>query len=370
MNPEHEEALERALSDHLRDAAPTPLSDALPRLMHNVAVSPQHSPWRVRAAYVVSSLAPGRSLATVAVAAGALVVGIVIGQLGAPAELGPRPSSSPVATPTQTPGPGSWEEPESYSFVLEGCGPNLVGLFRIYVTHGVAVAFDTLDEQAEPYDGYPAEEMPTLGWMMAQVAEAESMTEPWDLPAGPPPPSSHEVVERSLPEVRLTTDPVDGHPVEVYIDWIPEAIDDELCYSVRDFDIAEADPSGETVGEASAIAGCLASRAASDYEASSVYRAEWSTAGEVVAWQEGRHPEVTPTSDLRAEAPGAPVLVCIYSGEFVTPAGPPQDGVAPRPHTRLRVLILESGEYIFDSAGPGGGLKPETPNDWLNETGG
>ena len=481
MNHLDDDALQRALTDHLRDAAPSPRGDALSRLMQRVGASPQRSAWRVRAMAVASGLASGRSMGTLAVAAGALVVGVMIGQLWAPVELGSEPSPSAVPTSSRA----SWEEPESYSFVLEGCGPNdPVGTLRIFVAAGIAVSFDPLDEPAQRYQGYPAEEMPTLGWMMAQVAEAESMTEPWPLPAELPP-GSPEVVERSLPDVRLVTDPVDGHPVELYIDWIPEAIDDEVCYSVREFDISpdtswgpmavldapdgaphgqaaatgvvriteecvfleqngrsvlliwdgsrvswDAETStishrnddgtvfvvsdgmevevgggsaqgfpvlyleradwlsaprdacrgggfvvgsvGEPQGEASPVAGCLASRAASDYEASSVYRAEWSTAGEVAAWQEGRRPESTNnTSDLRDVAPAASVLVCIYRGEFVAPAGPAQPGgVGPQGHRLLRILILESGEYILDSFGPEGGLEPETPDDWLNETGG
>lgn len=364
MNRDSDDALERALSSYLDGAAPAPRADALPRIKERVASASQHSAWRVRAARMVSSLVSARQLATVAVVGGALLVGVLIGQVGRPTAFGPQPSASGVPMPVSTPAASSWEEPDSYSYVLEGCGPNLVGVFRIYVTDGVAIAFDMLDERAESYDGHTPAEMPTLGRIMAWVAEAQSLTELWPLPAGPPPPSSHGVVERSLPEVRLTTDPDDGHPVDVFIDWIPEAIDDELCYSIRDFDVAGGDPAGEAIGEATAVAGCLASRAASDYEAGSVYRAEWSSAGEVVAWQEGRHHEVAPTSDLRAAAPGALVLVCIYRGEFVTPAGPPQEGVAPRGPTFLRVLVLEDGEYLFDSAGPDGSLEPETPSDW------
>jgi len=358
MSLERGEGLERAVTDHLRDAAPSPRADALPRLMRRVEASAQRSAWRIRAMSAVASLASGRSLATAAVAAGALVVGILIGQLGAPAEIGPQPSVVP--TPTSTAEPVAWEEPANYSFVVEGCGPNdPVGTLRIHVADGVATAFEPLDERAEVYDAHPPESMPTLGQIMREVAEAQSRTEPVDLP------DDRADDRRSLPDVRLTTDPLDGHPVAVYIDWVPEGIDDELCYSISEYDVAEAEPSSEPIGEVGAIEDCWNSRAASDYQADSVYRAEWSTAGEVVAWQEGRYPEVADASDLRSEDPEAPVLVCIYRGQFVFPS--PAPGVDYR---LLRVLILDDGEYRLDMAGPEGGLVPETPSDWREANGG
>jgi hypothetical protein len=38
----------------------------------------------------------------------------------------------------------------------------------------------------------------------------------------------------------LVTDSVDGHPVEIFIDWAPEAIDDEECYEILRYE--ELDP--------------------------------------------------------------------------------------------------------------------------------
>jgi hypothetical protein len=78
--------------------------------------------------------------------------------------------------------------------------------------------------------------MPTLGRIMSQAAEAQSMTDPVAVPrlegSGLP------------PEVRLVTDPADGHPLEVFIDWVPEAIDDEACYVIHDYDVIDSAPGG------------------------------------------------------------------------------------------------------------------------------
>ncbi len=127
----------------------------------------------------------------------------------------------------------AWEEPQSYSFVLndQDCGGGereYRGLMRVFVEDGVTLEYVALDETAERFSGSP-EDIPTLADLLARVAEAREATDP----VGPPRPDATD--SRSLPIVRLTTDPADGHPVQVHIDWIPEAIDDEECYVVSEY---------------------------------------------------------------------------------------------------------------------------------------
>jgi hypothetical protein len=98
-----------------------------------------------------------------------------------------------------------------------------------------------------------------------------------------------------------------------------------------------------------------------------VYRAEWSAAGEVADWQERRYESIgiVRESSTRAVLPTSPVLICIFRGEFKTPTGPVGPDGLPNPqHTLLRVLIFGDSEFVVDSAGYDGELKPETPADW------
>ena len=115
-----------------------------------------------------------------------------------------------------------------------------------------------------------------------------------------------------------------------------------------------------------AVAVCQAAldAGASQYDAyMSVYRAEQSTAGAVATWQETREPGFRPLSALRAQVPDKPVTVCIYSGTFATPVGPPVNGVPRPPHNRLRLLVFDDGRQVLDSAGYAGAMEPEMPSD-------
>lgn len=108
-------------------------------------------------------------------------------------------------------------------------------------------------------------------------------------------------------------------------------------------------------------------------------RSEMSTAAQVAAWQELRHgPDITGlVSPLRAFDADEPVAVCLYSGTFSTPTGPPNLDGSPKPnHNVIRLLFLRDGSEIFDSAGyapgtPGytGGDIMQTPQDWLEGQG-
>jgi hypothetical protein len=87
------------------------------------------------------------------------------------------------------------------------------GRMRVIVDGGEALEYVALDETAERFSGAPSD-VPTLADLIALVKEARSATEP---------------------EVTLVTDPQDGHPVEIFIDWAPDAMDDEECYVITDY---------------------------------------------------------------------------------------------------------------------------------------
>lgn len=129
----------------------------------------------------------------------------------------PATSSTPSTSPSAA---AEWDEPASYSFTLESrCGERLlIGRFAVEVENGEVIAVEGFDEQGrtaatlvQPSD------VPTLADLLALVAEAQS--------------------DRA-DKVNLDTDPTDGHPISVEIDWQANATDDEECYQISDFALA------------------------------------------------------------------------------------------------------------------------------------
>jgi hypothetical protein len=97
---------------------------------------------------------------------------------------------------------------------------------------------------------------------------------------------------------------------------------------------------------------------------SRVERAQRTTAAEVVRLQEGRSTHFSVTSAYRRLPADAIATVCLFSGQFNTPAGPPRtDGTVPAVATRLRLIVLDDGTSSLDSAGQADGMGPETPAD-------
>jgi len=132
----------------------------------------------------------------------------------ADATAAPATSSAPSTSPSAA---AEWEEPAAYSFTLESrCGErNLIGRFAVEVENGEVIAVEGLDEQGrtaatvvQPSD------IPTLADLLALVAEAQS---------------------DGADKVTLATNPTDGHPISVEIDWQANADDDEECYQISDF---------------------------------------------------------------------------------------------------------------------------------------
>jgi hypothetical protein len=220
MDDRHE--LERELSARLRDMAPAPRADALDRASDRIVATPQHGRWRVRVLDAIVSPAWARGAAFVLVVASALLVGVVIGEVGGPLTQGSDPSASASSAPSATASQGvAWEEPASYSFVItdQGCGGgerDHLGLMRVYVEDGETLEYVALDEAAQRYTG-TLDEIPTLAGLLALADEALRTSDP------------------AVPIVDLRTDPVDGHPVRIHIDWVPEGGDDDECYVVSEF---------------------------------------------------------------------------------------------------------------------------------------
>ncbi len=92
---------------------------------------------------------------------------------------------------------------------------NLIGRFAVEVENSVVVAVEGLDDQGRTGTSVvqPAD-VPSLAGLLALVTEARS---------------------DGADKVDLVTDPADGYPVSVEIDWQAAAIDDEECYTVSNF---------------------------------------------------------------------------------------------------------------------------------------
>ena len=147
--------------------------------------------------------------------------------LGACSATGGSPSGEPTVEPSQVQATSSasspsssavaeWAEPAAYSFTLESrCGErNLIGRFAVEVENGVVIAVEDLVDQGGATSVVQPADVPTLSGLLALVAEARS---------------------DGADKVDLVTDPADGHPVSVEIDWEAAAIDDEECYTVSNF---------------------------------------------------------------------------------------------------------------------------------------
>jgi hypothetical protein len=106
---------------------------------------------------------------------------------------------------------------------------------RVFVENGETLEYVALDETAERFSGAPSE-VPTLADLMEKVEDARFTTDPVVV-------DDRAVYGGSPPEVRVVTDPVDGHPVEIFIDWVPDAIDDEECYVISEYALSPPDPS-------------------------------------------------------------------------------------------------------------------------------
>lgn len=109
----------------------------------------------------------------------------------------------------------AWVEPESYTFTFNSeCGLRLLnGRFEITVADGNAVAFVSPD--GLPASMFDLSEMPTLADLASQVARAYA--------------------DEDASVRAFEVDPEDGHPTRIDIDWVPNAVDDEECYTIESY---------------------------------------------------------------------------------------------------------------------------------------
>jgi hypothetical protein len=136
-----------------------------------------------------------------------------------------RPSNEPVATGAPVSQASGWIEPAAYTFTLQSaCGERaLIGIFRVRVEGHRTVAFSGVDAAGLRFQGDPGA-IPTLGAILEEAADAKA---------------------RSASRVDVTSDPIDGHPVEVAIDRVANGIDDESCYRISNYVVAaETSPTG------------------------------------------------------------------------------------------------------------------------------
>jgi Family of unknown function (DUF6174) len=128
---------------------------------------------------------------------------------------GLQPNPSPAGPGASAQQAGAWTERAAYRFTFRStCGERtLVGTFEVTVDDGSVNAYRALDGAAEAFPG-TASDLPTLGDLQRRAQEAEA---------------NDEAI------VTLETDPDDGHPTSIEIDWIPNAIDDEECYEITNY---------------------------------------------------------------------------------------------------------------------------------------
>jgi hypothetical protein len=125
-------------------------------------------------------------------------------------QLGGTPASSSSAGQAAI-----WTEPAAYRYTFTStCGERmLVGTFEVTVEDGSVTGFRAQDPPADAFPGTAAD-LPTLGDIQRKAQEAAADDE--------------AIVE-------LERDLEDGHPTLVEIDWLPNAIDDEECYSITSY---------------------------------------------------------------------------------------------------------------------------------------
>ena len=110
-----------------------------------------------------------------------------------------------------------WQEPADYSFaVTSSCGERtFLGDYRVDVVGGEVAASDRRNPDGEWEPVAQLESVPTLGDLLDEVRET----------AGTP----------DAGEVTLERDPADGHPTAISVDQLKNAIDDEQCYVITDY---------------------------------------------------------------------------------------------------------------------------------------
>jgi hypothetical protein len=114
----------------------------------------------------------------------------------------------------------AWEEPEDYRFsVASSCGERaFIGDYRVTVRDGKVASAEVSHPDSGQWN--PVEPR----WLLAILTLAEMLDE------------VREAEADGADTVEVVTDPADGHPVEVRVDYAVHAIDDESCYDVTEYE--------------------------------------------------------------------------------------------------------------------------------------
>lgn len=121
-------------------------------------------------------------------------------------------------TTTQRPLTAEWSAPERYEFVVESsCGERgFLGRYHVVVEDGEVSDATGHDDPAQRLlaDEERRNQVPTLSELLNEAQDARA--------------EGADVVE-------VTFDESDGHPSAIEIDWDANAIDDEACYAISDY---------------------------------------------------------------------------------------------------------------------------------------
>ena len=124
-------------------------------------------------------------------------------------------------------GEATWDAPDDYEFTLRSrCGNrNDLGVYEITVEDGEVTNVDA------PHWERIGQERGSIGFTSEYAGDAPTLSE-LAAEADAADAAGADVVE-------LSTDPADGRPTRLDIDWDEEAIDDEACFIVGDYSVTD-----------------------------------------------------------------------------------------------------------------------------------
>jgi hypothetical protein len=209
MNNDRDD-LERRIAASLERSAPAPSGDLLDRVEVTVRSTPQAS--GPPATVLLRFAALGGALAAVLLGA-ALLSGAVRPPSVGDSSREPATAVASTASPqaSQIVGPSGWAAPDRYEYVVtSSCGErSFLGTYAITVERRSGVR-STARNGSIDLQG----EIPSIEDLLAEAAAAR---------------------ESGADEVTVETDPADGHPTLIQIDYETDAIDDEACYEITEY---------------------------------------------------------------------------------------------------------------------------------------
>ena len=110
-----------------------------------------------------------------------------------------------------------WTEAPNYSYTLVSlCGERLLlGTFAVHVKDHEVVAFEGVSEAgASAETSLRLRDVPSISGLLSEYKQAVSEAD----------------------EAELVVDALTGDPTSIDIDWDSNAIDDEACYLIRDYE--------------------------------------------------------------------------------------------------------------------------------------